>query len=118
MTRIIIAGGRNFNNYELLKDYCDTILIGPEKYTIISGKARGADALGERYAREKGYVIEEYPANWDMHGKSAGYKRNLEMANTADTLIVFWNEISKGTKHMIDIAKKYNLETHVKIYEE
>lgn len=45
----------------------------------------------------------------DLYGKSAGYKRNSEMAEIADALIAFWDCSSKGTKDMIDIAKNKNL---------
>ena len=60
----------------------------------------------------------EFPADWDKHGKSAGYKRNLEMAENADALIAFWDGESRGTKHMIDIAKEKNLLTRIIRYDE
>lgn len=111
--KVIIAGGRTFDNYELLKESCDRILARQPLIEIVSGTAGGADKLGERYANEKGYLIHEFPANWDKHGKSAGYIRNEEMAKFADGLIAFWDGKSKGTKHMIDLAKKYNLKVKV-----
>lgn len=107
---IIIAGGRDFNNYTLLKEKCDTILKNVSNITIISGAAKGADKLGEQYANEKGYTLISKPADWDTHGKSAGYKRNQEMATLGDGLIAFWDGKSKGTKHMIDIAKEKGLQ--------
>lgn len=113
--KVIIAGGRDFNNYNLLKSKCDNILANKieEGYTIIvvSGTAKGADTLGERYAKERGYHIQRFPANWDL-GKKAGYIRNKEMAQNGDALIAFWNG-SNGTKHMIDLAKKHSLPTRV-----
>lgn len=117
MIKVIIAGTRDFDNYELLKQKMDKILAGKvrnnEEIIIISGTARGADKLGERYAREKGYKIERYPANWDKYGKRAGYIRNEQMAKVADACVCFWDEQSKGTKHMIDLAKKYKLALRV-----
>lgn len=111
--KIIIAGGRDFSDYELLKDrvdfYLSKAIQAGDNIVIVSGKAKGADTLGEKYAKERNYKIEEYPANWDKYGKSAGYKRNEEMAKVADALIAFWDNKSKGTKHMIDLAKKYKL---------
>jgi hypothetical protein len=50
---------------------------------------------------------------WDIFGKSAGYKRNEEMAKVADACVIFWDGKSKGTKHMIDIAKKYKLKLRI-----
>lgn len=109
--KVIIAGGRGFDNYELLKVKCDLIMCEPSNfdYEIISGTARGADELGERYAVERGYEVRRFPADWDKYGKSAGYKRNEQMAEYANAVIVFWDGISRGTKHMIDIAKENDL---------
>ena len=113
---IIIAGSRNFNDYNLLKSSCDNLLTQFTNIEIVSGTARGADKLGERYAREKGYDIKEFPANWDKFGKSAGYIRNDEMAKYADMLIAFWDGTSKGTKHMIDLANKRGIRVEIVRY--
>jgi hypothetical protein len=110
--KVIIAGSRNFNDYNLLKTSCDNLLTQFTNIEIVSGTARGADKLGERYAREKGYDIKEFPANWNL-GKSAGYIRNDEMAQYSDMLIAFWDGTSKGTKHMIDLANKRSLKVVV-----
>ena len=114
--KIIIAGGRDFMDYNLLKEKTNKILQEKRvshKIVIISGCARGADTLGLRYASENAFDVEEYPANWDKYGKKAGYMRNVEMAENADALIAFWDGKSKGTKHMIDIATERNLPTRV-----
>lgn len=111
--KVIIAGSRDFSDYELLKSKCDKILSQQVDIEIVSGTANGADKLGETYANEKGYKLTKFPADWDNHGNSAGYKRNKEMAIYADTLIAFWNGRSKGTKHMIDLAYEHNLKVRV-----
>ena len=114
--KIIIAGGRDFMNYNLLKEKTNKILQEKKvthKIVIISGCARGADTLGLRYASENTFDVEEYPADWDKYGKKAGYVRNVEMAENADALIAFWDGKSKGTKHMIDIATERNLPIRV-----
>ena len=113
MIKVIIAGTRDFNDYDFLKKNVDYFLQGinpnNEEIEIVSGNARGADKLGERYAKEHNLPVKLFPANWDKYGKRAGYLRNQEMANYSDVLIAFWDEKSKGTKHMIDIAKKQDL---------
>jgi hypothetical protein len=114
--KIIIAGSRNFNDYNLLKSSCDNLLTQFTNIEIVSGTARGADKLGERYARERGYDIKQFPANWDKFGKSAGYIRNDEMAQYADMLIAFWDGTSKGTKHMIDLANKRGIKVEIVRY--
>jgi len=115
--KVIIAGGRDFNDYTLLKEKCDYYLSNSEDIEIVSGTAHGADMLGERYAAERGYLVRKFPADWDRYGKSAGYKRNMQMAMYGDTLIAFWDQKSKGTMNMIDIANKKGLEVKVVIYE-
>ena len=128
--RIIIAGGRDFNDYGVLEKSVLKIIkekvhemglsqIPKDKITIISGTARGADSLGEQFAEKFGLSLERYPANWDTEKKKAGYNRNLRMAEVASNdleyfipmLIAFWDGKSKGTNHMINIAKKKNIET-------
>lgn len=114
--KVIIAGGRDFKDYNRLKQVCDKILINQNNIEIISGTAGGADTLGERYAQEKGYEVKKFPAKWDEYGKKAGYLRNQEMGEYADGLIAFWDGQSKGTKHMIDIANKNGLKVRVISY--
>lgn len=113
--RIIVAGSRNFSNYSLLKKKLDFYLSekNNDEITIVSGTANGADKLGEKYANENSISIQRYPANWDLYGKSAGYKRNIQMADNADALVVFWDGKSKGTSHMINIAKQKNLKIRI-----
>ena len=109
MFKVIIAGGREFNDYELLKRKLDELLINKTDIVIVSGTAKGADKLGERYAVEKGHTISSHPADWELHKKSAGYIRNEEMALEADALVAFWDKKSKGTKHMIDLGHKHGI---------
>ena len=121
MHRIIIAGSRTFNNYprlhKELKNYISKYNLKPEEIEIISGTARGADKLGENFARVNGIKCVRFPADWNTYGKSAGYIRNAEMAKYASqehgVLFAFWDGKSKGTKHMIDLATKYHLEIYV-----
>lgn len=116
--KVIVAGCRDFADYELLKEKCDFYLQNkkPENIVIVSGHASGADALGERYAQERGCELETFPADWKANGRAAGPIRNAKMASVAHTLIAFWNGKSRGTKNMIDTAKKHNLQVAVVRY--
>lgn len=113
--RVIIAGSRDFNDYQTLTEICDFMLSRKSNFEVVSGAARGADALGEQYAKERNMKIHKYPADWSQ-GKGAGYLRNETMAKNADGLIAFWDGKSKGTKHMIDLAKKYNLKIKIHLF--
>lgn len=114
--KVIIAGGRLFNDYNLLCQKCDDILSSHSDIEIVSGTANGADKLGERYATDRSYPITKFPADWNCYGKSAGYRRNSDMAKYSDMLIAFWDGKSKGTEHMINLAKTNNLVVNVIIY--
>lgn len=114
--KVIIAGGRDFNDYDYLREKCDYYLQNMIDVEIVSGKAKGADSLGERYGTEKGFKIKEFPADWDKYGKSAGYRRNGDMADYADSLIAFWDGESKGTNHMINLARDKGLKVRICLY--
>lgn len=102
--KTIVAGSRSFNDYNLLSNCLNQLVITE----IVSGTANGADKLGERYGKEKNIPLKQFPANWKL-GKGAGYLRNSEMAEYGECLVAFWDGISKGTKHMIDLANKKGL---------
>lgn len=113
MLKVIVAGGREFNDYALLSKTLDYL---KKPFEVVCGEARGADALGKRYATEHNLTVHNFPADWNKHGKSAGYKRNEQMADFADAVISFWDGQSRGTKHMIDIATRKGLKCLVVRY--
>ena len=116
--RVVIAGCRDYNNYDEARQYIDFCLSNIRKehdIVIISGGASGADAIGERYAKENEFEIERHPADWETYGKSAGPRRNKQMAEVSDFVICFWDKKSKGTKSMIKYAKEYNKPLKIKI---
>ena len=115
MYKVIIAGSRDFADYALLCSFADQVLAGAEDIEIVSGGARGADALGERYARERGYALKVFPADWKKWGRAAGPIRNGQMADYADALIAFWDGQSSGTRDMIQKAEEKGLAVQVKM---
>jgi hypothetical protein len=112
--KVIIAGGRGFSDFQLMNSKCNEVLLeSGEDIEIVSGTAKGADKMGEHYASIRGFGVKQFPANWGSHGKAAGYIRNKDMADYADMLIAFWDGESKGTQHMINLARERNLTVHV-----
>ena len=111
--KIIIAGGRDFNNYAVLETIMSKFRIDIEEDIIVSGDARGADTLGVKWAENHFIRVKHFPADWDYYGHAAGFIRNLEMADYADMLIAFWDGKSKGTSHMIKTARKNGLPYYV-----
>lgn len=112
--KVIIAGSRNFNNYDFLQTKINELKLNITE--IICGEARGADSLGKQYGINHNIPIKSFPAEWDKYGKSAGYIRNKEMAKYADYLIAFWDGQSRGTNHMINIMRDLNKHGSIFIY--
>lgn len=116
--RVLIAGCRNYNDYECAKRCIDYYIKDiRQKYELVfvSGGCRGADLLGERYAEENGFSVEIYPADWAKFGRKAGPIRNKLMAEVSDYIICFWDGKSAGTKSMIECAKRTNKPLKVKL---
>lgn len=78
----------------------------PLDTTVVSGGARGPDYWAEMYAAYRKMPILIFPAEWDLYGKSAGYRRNQDIVNAADFVVAFWDGESKGTLSSILLAKR------------
>ena len=118
MFKVIVAGSRTFSDFDLMCEKMDYFLqTVNDDIEIVSGLVPGADSLGTKYAKKRGYHVREFPARWNTFGKRAGYLRNIEMAEYADACVVFWDGKSKGTKHMITTAKQYKMPVRIVRYE-
>jgi len=114
--KIGIIGSRTFNNYELLKEVMGDYLNRDNELNcefVVSGGANGADSLGERWARENNIQTLIFKPDWNKYGKSAGYIRNEDIIKNSDFVVVFWDEISKGSKHSIDLAIKHDIPVRI-----
>ena len=107
--RLIVSGSRGFNDYDLLKNEIEKLNVTIKE--IVSGGAKGADKLGERYATEKGIPIQQFIPDWDKNGKRAGILRNTEMAKYADEAIIF-NMGTPGSNNMIATMKWFKKKVH------
>ena len=109
--RTIIAGSRDFTNYEtILGIVADSGFVITE---IVSGMARGVDSTGEQIGLDFNIAVVRFPANWDKYGRSAGFIRNKEMAEYAQALIAIWDGHSPGTRNMINTAKRLGLKVYI-----
>lgn len=111
--RVIIAGSREIIDYGIVMDSIFNSGFINSLSEIVSGGARGVDRLGEKCAQELGIPVKVFKADWDRYGKGAGHIRNEQMANYANALIAVWDGKSKGTKNMIDCAKRLGLKVHI-----
>jgi hypothetical protein len=115
--KTIVAGSRTISDYKRIVDAIES--SGIEVTELVCGGARGVDQMALRWARRKGLAVSKFPAAWrDKDGqidRSAGFRRNAQMAEYAQALIAVWDGESGGTKHMINLASKCGLLVHVVI---
>lgn len=107
--KVIIAGSRHFTDYNLVESKLLELGVHEQDCLVISGMAYGVDMMGFDFARKYNKPIWVYHADWHIHGPAAGPIRNEQMAKVATHCIVIWDGKSKGSKNMIEQAKKYNL---------
>ncbi len=111
--KVAVVGGRNFSNYKLMKTMLD---IYNDKYgiaMIVSGGARGADTLAEKYAHENEIDLVVLMAKWSEEGKRAGPRRNVRIAEMVDVALAFPDPKSKGTWHLVKTMKRFNKPVYV-----
>lgn len=101
---IAIVGSREFSYYRYLEQSIEIYFSKIDK--IISGGARGADNLGQRYANEHNIPLTLFLPDWNAYGKSAGYRRNVQIVTASDAVVAYWDGNSRGTHHTINIANK------------
>lgn len=109
--KVLICGSRSITDYEDVVEAIEN--SGFVATSIIHGGARGVDRLAGKYAKEIKVACVVVPAQWDLYGKSAGYRRNIEMCNYCDVVVACWNGVSSGTAHSIDYAKKLGKPVYV-----
>jgi len=110
--KIAIVGSRSFTDYDYLvkkMNLLDFLSVD----CIISGGAKGADTLAEKYANDIGVLMAIYPANWKKYGKKAGFIRNKLIVDESDVVIAFWDGESTGTKDTIEYTTKMNKKLHI-----
>lgn len=106
MKRILICGGRDYDDYERFREILHTYWRAYGDFEIISGGARGADSMAERYAAEYKHEIDVFPADWDTHGRKAGPLRNQQMLDEGKPDLVIAFSGGTGTADMVRRAKK------------
>lgn len=113
--KVIIAGSRDLpkDHWPIYYAADAYIKSGFAATEIVSGTARGIDLAGEQLATERGIPIKRFPADWNTHGKAAGYIRNKQMAEYADALIAVWAGGSAGTRNMIQEMKILNKPVYI-----
>lgn len=111
--KVGIVGSRGFMNYQMV---CDEMSLIDDVEVVVSGGARGADFLGEKWAKDNNKEILIFKPDWNKYGKRAGFIRNEDIVKNSDYVIAFWDGESKGTKSSIDLCKKFGIKLKIVYY--
>ena len=103
--RVLVCGGREYTDAVALGEVLDRLHAETPFAWVIHGASRGADALAEQWARAAGVSTHAFPADWDLHGRSAGVRRNNRMLVEGKPDLVVAFPGGRGTAHMKAIAR-------------
>lgn len=117
----LVVGSRTFNDYKLLCEKLDLLLVYHNNIVVVSGGAKGADTLAEKYATEHNYGCKVFPADWNKYGRPAGYIRNKQMHEYISKqehrgVVAFWDGKSRGTAQNFSLARSFNNEIRTILY--
>ena len=111
MVRVVICGSRDGISEQLVRNRMRELPDGTE---VISGGARGADRMTERCGHALGFRVRVFMADWDLHGKVAGFLRNQAMLDEKpDLVIAFWDGESRGTRDTITRARSMGIPVEI-----
>ena len=105
--RVLVCGGRNYENYSLVERRLSSLL--PKLKMIIHGAATGADSPAQRFAEENEIPVIQFPARWDLYGRAAGPIRNQEMLEIGCPDLVMAFPGGRGTAGMVRLARMANV---------
>lgn len=111
--KLAIIGSRSFSDYNYLEKICNEFRKIENVDAVVSGGASGTDTLAEIWANKNNIRTKIFKADWKKYGNSAGVVRNKNIIKSADVVLAFWDNESRGTKHSIDLAIKFNKEIHI-----
>ena len=113
---VLVSGSLSFDDSRLLRDTLDRLLAGKERVSIVTGGAKGAESLGERYAQERGHTVKRSLAVWALYGRGAKVIRNTRLVEEADCAVFFWDGKSKAVAELIEKAEAKGIPVEVVRY--
>lgn len=103
--RVLVCGGRDFNEYESLEYFLDAFRAENDVSVVIHGAARGADSMAGEWAKSRGIPVIVFPADWNRHGRAAGPIRNKKMLDEGKPNLVISFPGGRGTANMMEQAR-------------
>jgi hypothetical protein len=113
-SRVAVVGSRDYPDMEAVRSFVRRLALTTPDAVVVSGGARGVDAVAVASARRHGLEVEEIPADWSK-GRAAGVMRNTVIVERADRVVAFWDGTSRGTLDTITKAKKAGKLVTVKV---
>ena len=114
--RILICGDRNWSDYEMIDKFISSL---PKDSIVINGVAKGADLAGDKAAKQYGFEVLEFPADWAQFSRSAGPIRNSQILREGKPtrVVAYHNDLqnSRGTKHMVSISLKKGVPVYLNV---
>lgn len=98
--KIAIVGSRNLK----IEDLGQFLPQGVTE--IVSGGARGIDTCAAEYAKRNGLKLTVFWPEYKKFGRAAPIERNIKIVDYADSVIAFWDGMSKGTKFVIEECRR------------
>ena len=110
MTRVLVCGGRDFDDRAALDVALDRLHAQRRFTLLIAGGARGADTMAEQWARDRGIRTRIYMARWTIYGRAAGPIRNSRMLRKGRPDLVVAFPGGTGTAGMVALAREAGVE--------
>lgn len=105
--KLLIVGSRSIKEFDLSPH------ISEETEVILSVGAMGIDRLAEEYADKHRLSKIILRPRYKACGKFAPLKRNMELVQLADRVLIVWDGRSKGTAFTIKYAQKLGKSTKI-----
>ena len=105
MTRVLVCGGRDFDDRAALYSALDGLHAQHRFTVLIAGGARGADTLAAQWARDRGVRTRIFMPRWKNQGPAAGPIRNARMLKDGRPELVVAFPGGRGTAGMMALAR-------------